>query len=97
MINISRGYKNDNKNKNSNKSMAKVITPEYININKKLELISIIIHHGNSINSGHYTCLIKQKSKWYHFDDMKTDFDYIGDFEDIDDNVFKNLVSLIYI
>jgi ubiquitin C-terminal hydrolase len=94
MINILRGYKNKNNNK---KSKTKLIIPEYINLNKKLELISIIIHHGNSIDAGHYTCLIKHKSKWYHFDDMNSDFDYIGDFKDIDNNVFKNVVSLIYV
>ncbi|MEN2495961.1 MAG: Ubiquitin carboxyl-terminal hydrolase 42 [Marteilia pararefringens] len=33
-------------------------------------LEALIIHHGNSMNSGHYVCKIRQDdNKWYEFDD----------------------------
>lgn len=39
----------------------------------KLTLISIIIHIGDDIESGHYICLVKCKddNKWYIFDDLQ--------------------------
>ncbi|XP_078051870.1 uncharacterized protein LOC144478021 [Augochlora pura] len=37
---------------------------------KSYRVISAILHHGESINKGHYTCLLRQKnSKWIHADD----------------------------
>lgn len=39
------------------------------------DLIAIICHHGDSAQSGHYTCFaIEETMDWYHFDDMKVYF-----------------------
>ena len=95
-VNIMRGYKGTRGNA---KSTAHVITPETIKLanNKVLNLVSIIVHHGRSIGSGHYTCLIKHGTEWYNFDDLKSNYEYIGTFKNISENVFKNQVALIYI
>jgi hypothetical protein len=106
-VNIMRGYKGTAAG--NTKSTAKVITPETITLgnNKELNLVSIIVHHGRSIGSGHYTCLVKHATAkhatakhdgaWYNFDDLKDNYEYIGKFENISENVFKNQVALIYI
>ena len=95
-VNIMRGYKGT---RGEAKSTAHVITPETIKLanNKVLNLVSIIVHHGRSIGSGHYTCLIKHANAWYKFDDLKDNYEYIGTFKNISENVFKNQVALIYI
>jgi len=96
-VNIMRGYKGIAVG--NTKSTARVITPETITLanNKVLNLVSIIVHHGRSIGSGHYTCIAKHGTAWYNFDDLKDNYEYIGKFENISENVFKNQVALIYI
>jgi len=33
----------------------------------------MIVHHGSSIDSGHYTCYYRcGGDNWYHFNDMNT-------------------------
>lgn len=46
----------------------------------KLELRSVIVHHGRNTRSGHYTCVLKMGSKWYHYDDMKRSLACIGSY-----------------
>ena len=35
-----------------------------------LELVSIVVHSGKSLNSGHYICYYKCNSEWYLMDDL---------------------------
>ena len=67
---------------------------------RNLYLRSIIVHHGGS-NGGHYTTMIECKGTWYHFDDMNSGLDKIGDYEDLkkyqNGYVFKNCTDLVYI
>jgi hypothetical protein len=96
-ININRGYV-DADNGNQKKSFTIVIPEETLKIGRKqLSLISIIIHKGRTVHSGHYVCYFKKEDKWFLFDDMKTNFEYIGDFINIEKNIYKNAVSFVYI
>jgi hypothetical protein len=48
--------------------------PEEIKIkenSKNLKIKSLIIHLGESVNSGHYITLIKRGIKWYKYNDME--------------------------
>lgn len=81
------------------KGFAKVECEETITMpdNNQLNLVSIIVHHGSEIHAGHYTCLIKQKNTWFEFDDREPSFTHIGEFVQIPNKVFKNVVGLVYI
>jgi hypothetical protein len=50
-----------------------------------LKCSSIVIHHGNNINSGHYTCMFKyfKDNLWYHYDDITNNYVKIGSFNDM--------------
>jgi uncharacterized UBP type Zn finger protein len=65
-----------------------------------LHLKSIIIHHGSTTKSGHYTCLINESKQWYHFDDIGPQFDKIGNFKKAIEwrqgYIMKNCTNLIY-
>ncbi len=48
--------------------------PEEIKIkenSKNLKIKSLMIHLGESVNSGHYITLIKRENKWYKYNDME--------------------------
>ena len=48
--------------------------PEEIKIkenSKNLKIKSLIIHLGESVNSGHYITIIKRRNKWYMYNDME--------------------------
>jgi len=59
--------------------------PNIPTINKSAyyKLISVVCHHGRSVQSGHYTtfCYNSQKDQWYHFDDNKVEVASINDIE----------------
>ena len=96
IIHIKRGYvSNDQKLKKKNK--VKYYETLQTENGKTLELISIIVHHGSNVYSGHYTCLIKKDNIWYEFDDLKDNMIYIGNFKDISSYVSQNAVDFIYI
>jgi hypothetical protein len=38
---------------------------------KTYNLHAVVLHHGNTAKSGHYTTLTKLNKKWYHIDDDK--------------------------
>jgi hypothetical protein len=95
-VNILRGYYDENQNEVKSKS--KVIPLENVKINDtKLDLVSMIVHHGDSTHGGHYTCYIKNEDEWYHFDDMKDDYKFIGKFSNIPTSALKNSVALVYL
>ena len=48
-----------------------------------LYLDSVIVHHGAASGSGHYTCMFKIDSTWFHFDDMETELLQIGSFKEM--------------
>jgi hypothetical protein len=50
---------------------------------KKLSLVSIVIHHGSSVESGHYTAMLKKNGVWYHYDDVGPDMTRVGSFSDM--------------
>ena len=48
--------------------------PEEIKIkenSKNLKIKSLIIHLGDTVNSGHYITIIKRREKWYKYNDME--------------------------
>jgi len=96
MIHIKRGYISDD---HEHKKKNKIKYYETLQTENKntIELVSIIVHHGSSVHSGHYTCLIKHDNEWYEFDDLKDDLTYIGEFKNISSYVSQNAVDFIYI
>jgi hypothetical protein len=69
---------------------------------RRLTLSSIICHHGNSVDYGHYTAFLLCKNDWYHYDDMGyKKLKHIGNEEDLlkwgNGFVVKNSVTFIYI
>jgi hypothetical protein len=95
-VHVKRGYvSDDHEHKRTNK--IKYYETLQTENGNKLELISIIVHHGSNVHGGHYTCLIKHENKWYGFDDLKDKVKYIGDFKNISDHVSENAVDFIYI
>lgn len=64
-----------------------------------LHLTALIIHYGNSPNSGHYICLYKcyKDDFWYEYDDMNG-ITKLGEFATIkkNKNYLSNIVGLIY-
>ena len=52
------------------KKMTKVITEPVLEINnEQFTLASVVNHHGQNINAGHYTCIVKDGTKWMLCDD----------------------------
>lgn len=98
LITIKRGITKPNF-ESQHKSLARVECQETIQMtdNNNLDLVSIMVHHGNDVNLGHYTCLIKQKNTWFEYDDLQSDFKHIGSFNQISDYVFQNAVGFVYI
>lgn len=56
--------------------------PRYLSLPKQLfapghyypagnsyRLVAIILHHGHSVNGGHYTCMISKHSQWFELND----------------------------
>lgn len=42
-----------------------------VRINKKnYKVINCILHHGKSIETGHYTSMIRQNNQWFEINDM---------------------------
>ena len=86
------------------KVKASLTIEEFLRIgNTSLQCVSIIIHHGNSVNAGHYTCMFKhyKKNNWQHYDDMGDGFTEIGSFEDVmmwnNEFVKYNSVGIFYV
>ena len=101
-VNIRRAYHEGEyleENITEHKSFTSVIPEESIKLidGTILHLTSIIIHHGKSISGGHYTCYIKRKNKWYHFDDRHDDIELIGSLDEIEEDAFKNVTSFVYV
>jgi ubiquitin C-terminal hydrolase len=53
--------------------LSKYIDPASPHKNKTYELVGVNIHHGYTINSGHYTSYVKNiiNKKWYHYNDSQ--------------------------
>ena len=102
-VTFERTYAVDGDLDNQIKLNTQVYPMEKITLEKKkLECVSIIIHHGNSPHIGHYTCLIKHSKEevWYHYDDMKDTFESVtGGFAAILANKkwLANITSCFYI
>ena len=92
VVNISRNYMNTTKVKTPVTPLESLLS---------LECISIILHHGASPRSGHYTAMLKSDDgTWYHYDDMHTAYDRIGSWADMlvwnKGFVQKNMTNVIY-
>ena len=64
-----------------------------------LYLNSIMIHHGEIGDGGHYTCLYECKGIWYEYDDLNINNQtIIGKFDDIIKNEYyiENISGLFY-
>jgi len=59
---------------------------------KKLKIKSLIIHIGESVNSGHYITIINRKGRWYKYNDMEERMREIREVE----RYSKNIVGLLY-
>lgn len=105
-VNINRNYLGEQK------LITSVIPEEYFkicatkspeNCKKIIKCVSIIIHHGNSVKGGHYTCVFKfyKDDQWYHYDDLQSKYILIGNFKNIlewnDNYITKNMVGCIYL
>lgn len=101
VVDVQRNYLN------TRKLTTSVIPVKFINIynkqtntHKKLHLVSMIIHHGSSTHSGHYTCFIKRGTRWYHYDDMDSAYKFVGNFKQVVEYdggiVPKNVVTCVY-
>ena len=80
------------------KLTTKIAYPNAIKIpgdNKELRLRSIILHKGETVESGHYTALLKRKGKTYEYDDIKeTKLKEIT--PEYEKSMRKNIVCLVY-
>lgn len=87
---------------NEQKLTASVVPLEYV-ASLQLECVSIILHHGSSPNSGHYTLMFKYSKNglWYHYDDMSPMLELVGRFKDVlawkHHTVLKNCTNCIYL
>lgn len=63
---------------------------------KTLELVSAVIHIGQSSIGGHYICYFKCGDNWYIMDDMKTNIQYYAPFDITDKAIMTNCRLLIY-
>jgi ubiquitin C-terminal hydrolase len=81
-----------------NKLTTKIIYPNTIKIEgdkKALKLRSIILHKGDTVESGHYTALLKRNGKTYEYDDiLETKVQEIT--EEYEKKMRKNIVCLVY-
>ena len=62
---------------------------------KILEIKSLVIHYGPTVNSGHYICLIRRNNKWFEYDDLNG-LTLIKSDKKTWDNYKKNIVGLVY-
>jgi len=80
------------------KLATKIVYPNTIKIlgdKKELKLRSIIIHKGDTVNSGHYTALLKRNGKTYEYDDIReTKVKEIT--PEYEKSMRKDIVCLIY-
>jgi hypothetical protein len=98
-ININRNFMNETK------VITPVIPEEYLTLSNKKQLLctSILIHHGSTTYSGHYTCAFRyfKDGKWWYFDDMMNKYKLIGSFSDVlewnNGYIKKNMVSIVYL
>lgn len=87
---------------NEQKIMASVIPLDFIT-SLQLECVSIVIHHGSSPNTGHYTLMFKYSKNglWYHYDDLSPTVELVGRFKDVlawrKQMVIKNCTLCVYI
>lgn len=83
-----------------NKPNTRVISPEYIDLDKQLNqlhLSSIIVHDGSSPNGGHFRTYLKHGTYWYEYNDINYQhMKYVGQFSDLDDYVFCNATQFFY-
>jgi hypothetical protein len=88
------------RNSGREKLNTKIIYPNRIKIKgdkKELILRSIILHKGTTINSGHYTTIIKREGKTYEYDDMTIGDNKLSEIgEEYEKKMSKNIVGLIY-
>jgi SAM-dependent methyltransferase len=99
-INVIRSSQTKDDHQNI-KLMNQVFPEESVSIaGTILNCVSILVHRGNNVTGGHYTCIIKSHTngKWYHFDDTKDSLEKIGTFEDVlNDFVTCNLTGCLYL
>jgi hypothetical protein len=85
------------RNIGSEKLKTRIEYPEEIKLrenSKSMRIKSLIIHIGDTVNSGHYISIIKDGDKWYRYNDMESEIKEIGDKDR--KRYKKNIVGLIY-
>lgn len=86
------------------KMNTKVLFPEKLNALQDpccLQLQAVIIHNGNDVKHGHYTCLLRNNNAWYLYDDMSNELEFVCDhFHEIETwkkgYILKNATTLVY-
>lgn len=81
-----------------NKLTTKIIYPNTIKIKgdkKELKLRSIILHKGDTVESGHYTALLKRNGKTYEYDDIN-EIKLNEITAEYEKKMRKNIVCLVY-
>jgi hypothetical protein len=80
------------------KLATKIVYPNTIKISgdkKELKLRSIILHKGETVESGHYTALLKRNGKTYEYDDIReTKLKEIT--PEYEKSMRKDIVCLVY-
>ena len=105
LLNAPMLYVRVDRNFGGQKLRNKVIPIPFVkpaNSRQRLYLSSIICHHGDYTEAGHYTAFLWCKNAWYHYDDLGyTKMRRIGDYDALDrwnkSFVYKNAVTFIYL
>lgn len=78
-LHVDRGYRPNDDDDATEKNTLAVIPDEHLVLGSlpgrnapALTLTSIIVHHGETVEDGHYTCCYRCKGIWYEFDDMES-------------------------
>ena len=95
VVNILRGYDDDGEEKKRTQLSIPIET--FALENKEMFLESIIVHHGQTVHSGHYTCYIRHNNTWYHFNDIGPTLTFVGAFKNIPKDTYKNAVTFVYL
>ncbi|XP_052126343.1 uncharacterized protein LOC127750007 [Frankliniella occidentalis] len=79
-------------NYGSSKLCRKIQINRAVNFNgKQFRLAAIVMHHGTSMNSGHYTALCRREEEWWHYNDHEAKMILM------DEQTMKGLQSTAYL
>lgn len=80
-VKVSRGH---NEKDITSKKHDIVTLDEYLDLaknKKRLRLSAIIMHHGSSLHTGHYTMMIRYGECWYHYNNIGPELKPVGSYD----------------